>query len=98
MCWLWTGSTRSGGYGVFRVGDRSMAAHRFAWELAHGPIPAAAPGAQPAWQVTHLCGTKRCVRPDHLQLRCLKEETEGAGPRIPSAELPCLLRSSTAGD
>ncbi len=70
-CWLWTGATRSGGYGVFRVGARSVSAHRLAWELAYGPIPPRT-NEQHArgevWQVAHRCGTPRCVRPDHLHL------------------------------
>jgi hypothetical protein len=70
-CWLWTGATRSGGYGVFRDGTRSVSAHRFAWELEHGLIPSE-PGsdgkASVPWLVSHACGNRRCVRPDHLSL------------------------------
>jgi hypothetical protein len=70
-CWLWTGATRSGGYGVFRDGARSVSAHRFVWELQHGPIPIEAVDGQPAgktWQVSSRCGNRRCVNPAHLQL------------------------------
>src|SRR6476659_8155590 len=70
-CWVWTGATRSGGYGVIRLGSRSVSAHRFAWEMANGPIPPSiltASGEKTGYFVTHLCGKRRCVRPDHLQL------------------------------
>jgi hypothetical protein len=71
-CWRWTGATRSGGYGVFRVGARSVTAHRLVWEVTNGPIPvepAGPGGAGQPWVVGHTCGNRRCVRPEHLCLR-----------------------------
>jgi hypothetical protein len=70
-CWLWTRATRSGAYGVLRVGSRSVSTHRFAWELAHGPVPTvsgATDGTSRPWRVQHTCGNRRCVRPEHLRL------------------------------
>lgn len=55
-CWLWTGS-KTRGYGQFAKGY----AHRFAWTLAHGAIPA-------GLQVCHRCDVPACVRVDHLFL------------------------------
>ncbi len=63
-CWLWTGARRSGGYGTYRFGSRIMTAHRLAWELAYGPMP----GDARSWAIGHRCGSKRCVRHDHLLL------------------------------
>ena len=62
-CWEWLGSTIDG-YGQFVVmvpgeGRRQIPAHRFAWEVAFGSIPAGA-------DVHHRCGNRGCVRPDHL--------------------------------
>ena len=39
-CLEWTGNTDRDGYGVISVKDKSTRAHRLAWELANGPIPA----------------------------------------------------------
>lgn len=39
-CLIWTGSKKVDGYGMLRARDRSVTAHRYAWESAHGPIPA----------------------------------------------------------
>jgi hypothetical protein len=51
------------GYGKFQVtlgGDRqrSVRAHRYAFELEHGRVPIGV--------LRHQCDRPRCVRPDHL--------------------------------
>lgn len=60
-CWLWQGMTSRKGYGLLRVDGRTVQAHRMAYELAHGAIPA-------DLCVCHRCDTPRCVNPDHLFL------------------------------
>ncbi len=57
-CWLWTANIDRYGYARF---NRSDKAHRFAYERLIGPIPA---GLEP----DHLCATRRCVNPAHLEL------------------------------
>ena len=60
-CWLWTGSHNNKGYGSYRIGGKTIGAHRVSWELQFGPI---ADGAV----VMHLCDNPPCVRPSHLAL------------------------------
>src|SRR3990170_5650036 len=61
-CWLWAGSRHRQGYGQFAVErTKIVVAHRVAWTLVHGPIPAGK-------QILHSCDTPACVRPDHLHL------------------------------
>jgi hypothetical protein len=59
-CWLWTASLTGPGYGQFKVHGRLVLAHRFAYELVHGPIPADR-------ELDHLCRVRRCVNPTHLE-------------------------------
>lgn len=60
-CWLWQG-TLAKGYGQFRVdNNRVVQAHRLAWELTYGPIPA-------GLLVPHHCDNPPCVWPGHLYL------------------------------
>ncbi len=62
VCWEWTASTDSSGYGTFNAGDRgTVSAHRFAWELLIGPIPG-------HLEYDHRCMNTRCLLPDHAEL------------------------------
>ena len=61
-CWLWTAAVnRVGGYGHFRVGLRTVYAHRLSYEWANGPIP-------DGLTIDHLCRVTTCVRPSHLEV------------------------------
>ena len=60
-CKLWTGAVIPGGYGQLTHNRRHYMAHRFAYELAHGPIPG-------GLCVLHRCDRPACVNPHHLFL------------------------------
>ncbi len=61
-CWLWQGATNGQtGHGQFGIDHGHVYAHRYSYELAHGPIP-------PGVMVRHKCDNPPCVNPDHLTL------------------------------
>lgn len=62
-CWEWTASRTLKGYGMIGAGSPQrglLAAHRVAFEIYVGPIPA-------GLQLDHLCRVRHCVNPDHLE-------------------------------
>jgi hypothetical protein len=65
-CWEWTASSRAGGkgeyggFGMKALGYPNIQAHRAAWILLRGPIPA-------GLTIDHLCRNTNCVNPDHLE-------------------------------
>lgn len=60
-CWLWTNARNGYGYGVLRLNGARKMAHRLSYELKHGEIPS-------YLTIDHLCRTRCCVNPDHLEV------------------------------
>jgi hypothetical protein len=63
-CWPWRLFRDPKGYGLFKLGGRrgrTMRAHRYAYELAYGPIPE-------GQLVCHRCDNPSCCNPEHLFL------------------------------
>lgn len=67
-CWTWTGCTKAKGYGYLKVHGVKVRAHRFAYELLVGPIPA-------GLVIDHLCRNRACVNPAHLEPVTSRENT-----------------------
>lgn len=66
-CWEWTGGLVSGGYGAFKAEEKTVRAHVFAYEQAHGPIKPLSPEEGCPF-VLHKCDNRKCVRASHLFL------------------------------
>jgi hypothetical protein len=60
-CRIWPGRRNASGYGPVSWMGRDVLAHRLAYALAKGPIPAGR-------VVMHTCDNPPCCNPDHLEL------------------------------
>lgn len=68
-CWVWQGYKNAKGYGSFTVLGKSIGAHRYAYELVHGPI-------QTGFVIDHMCHNPSCVNPSHLREVSNKQNIE----------------------
>lgn len=69
-CWVWTSATNDRGYGKFSLGGRqgkAEKAHRISYWLHYG--------VWPHTNVLHKCDNPPCVRPDHLYLGSIRDNS-----------------------
>lgn len=59
QCWQWLGPNNHG-YGVFKIRNTTVSAHRWSYTNFVGPIP-------PKLEIDHLCNNTMCVNPAHLE-------------------------------
>lgn len=97
-CWGWSGATHQYGYGhmnIWKVGARY--AHRVAYEMAHGPIPAGR-------EVMHLCHQPACTNPAHLMVGDRKRNMQTSrvagrlDKKILATDLPAIRARRQAGE
>lgn len=71
-CWIWTAYLKPEGYGMIHTGSEKLKtskpslAHRVAYEFYRGSIPE-------GLELDHLCRTRCCVNPYHLEPVTRKE-------------------------
>lgn len=76
-CWIWTGWKQKG-YGLICIDRGTLVfAHRYSYELAHGPIEGHVPGDPERERVVmHTCDNPPCVNPAHLRLGTDKDNMQ----------------------
>jgi HNH endonuclease len=67
-CLIWQGPHTPAGYGCLMVEGTTRLAHRLAYQEWVGPIP----GDK---QLDHLCRTRDCIEPTHLEIVTSRENT-----------------------
>lgn len=65
-CWIWKGAKLYNGYGLVSIGGITYLVHRVSYVASVDDIP-------DGMNVLHRCGTKLCIRPDHLVVGTQKE-------------------------
>lgn len=73
-CWIFHG-TRVNGYGTFWLDGKSVSAHRHSYTLTHGSIPE-------GMTLDHLCYTRNCVNPSHLDPVTISENVTRAHGKL----------------
>lgn len=107
-CWPWIAGCLTVGYGSFRYQNKHHLAHRFAYELLVGPIPAGLTLDHlcHAWDASCVrgngCRHRRCVNPEHLEAVSREENIRRAGragqAAIHAAQTHCHKGHSLQGE
>ena len=87
-CWIWTGAKGHFGYGVIRINNKLIYAHRVSFLIEYGIIPN-------DLCVLHTCDNPVCVNPKHLFLGtkndnikdCVSKNRQYQGRKHHSAKL-----------
>lgn len=93
VCWVWTGTLTPEGYGQFTLARQHYFAHRLAYELLVGPIPA-------GYHIDHICRNPPCVNPDHLEAVLPRENfLRGLSPvALNAVKTECIHGHPLSGD
>lgn len=87
-CWNWTSQLREG-YGIFWLNNKVISAHRFSYSLDK-EIP------KGGW-VIHNCNNKKCVNPEHLEIKLAKESFPKMQTKLSDQDIADIRRELSMG-
>lgn len=94
-CMLWVANRDKDGYGLFYFSGSNKRAHRVAWTLINGPIPA-------GLFVLHKCDNPPCQQIDHLWLGTaqdnMTDKLEKDRQRYPGPIVPFVVAGELNGN
>ncbi len=92
-CWVWIGAIKDNGYGSYYDDGKVVSAHRYSYEAFNGPIP-------DGFVIDHLCRTRHCVNPDHLEAVTQRENLRRGAGFIgrQTRQTACVRGHELAGD
>ena len=86
-CWLWTAGQKGSGYGGFNIDQKWRLAHRVSYYYLVDQY------TDTSLVVDHLCRTKLCVNPAHLDAVTAKQNMARYHQRITCVECGKKVRS-----
>jgi hypothetical protein len=91
-CWLWCGAMTPRGTGLYQGGRKGKMrqAHRIAYELSIGPIPAGV-------DVVRTCNHPACVKPAHLVLQTPLERNQNQKHAFGDVKAKKVMRLRSLG-
>lgn len=92
-CWIWQlRINKRTGYGKVRVKGKDWLAHRWHYTEARGEIP-------PGLQLDHLCRSRDCVNPDHLEpVTAVTNSRRGRSPKLTYAQAEEVWKRRQTGE
>lgn len=90
-CWEWQGQRNGKGYGSFSLKSQTLFAHRLAYVLLKGTIPA-------GMELDHVCRVRHCINPDHLEPVTHQENVQRGIPFRERRQLPPSSMAFSADD
>lgn len=91
-CWIWQRGLQKDGYGRMKSWGIDLCAHRVYYERAKGPIPE-------GLQIDHLCRTRACVNPEHLEpVTCAENTRRGANTKLVLEQVKEIKRLVKTGE
>jgi hypothetical protein len=86
QCDIWVAGKRPGGYGRFSLHGVGRPAHVISWQREHGRL------ANPSRSIViaHMCETKACVKPSHLN-----EQTQQQNVLYADSSIAAKMRAKT---
>ena len=91
-CWLWIKTIYSCGYGKAHYDGKPIYAHIYYYKKKNGPVPT-------GLELDHLCRTRRCVNPDHLEaVTHVVNMRRGASCVLKESEVIEIRRLASTGE